>query len=205
MVYTHLVTMPGGTGVFHPVAPVGTGFREWTFLPPIIAMYCRADGFPAAPVYNYTQIIAKRIDAASFCHMYDSAISGNHLWAATIVEADPCEYKVGVPTGFVYDTLHHLPAMPTEQSVLYGPTGWGTSLSMIASGGNNDGAPCGRICLDQVDNTDSKVHWIASPSIVHLEQHFSYFSYWRMDWTGGANWATVDVYITERRKNTSMH
>lgn len=203
MTFTHLVTMPV-TGAFHRVDPTGSGFREWTFLPPIIAMYCRPDGMPAVPVFDYAQIIAKRIETASFCGKYDSALSGKYLWAATVVEADPCEYQLHIPDYFAYDHVTHLTPTPNQESKLYGPEGWATSLSMIAYGGNNDGAPCGRVSLDQLDNVDTKVVWITSPGILQLQMHFSYFSYWRMDWTGGANWAYTDIYITERRRNTTM-
>lgn len=204
MIYRHFEPMAEGIGVFHPVSAMGSRVREWTFLPPIIDMWCRADGMPAVQVRDNTQLRAKNIEVMSLVDVYNSALSGVYIFAATIIEANPDEYRPSDPTELVYDTVAQIAARPSVESFSYGPTGWGTAATLVAYGGNNDGAVCGRVTIDRINSTDTDVYFLSSPGILRIDRYFSHLDYIRMDWTGGANWATVDAYCAERTVNVGI-
>lgn len=201
MIQTHTVPVPGTqipthTGEFLDVDPKGKGLREWTFLPPVVAMWCRADGMPAVQVRDNTQLLATRISLASYCIKYDWLLAGILRWGATVVEANPGEYKPGDPRELVYDSVTQITACPQLINFLYAPAGWGTALTLTAYGGNNDGAVCGLVEISRIGSTQRDRYFLTSPGVLRIERYFLDVQWTRMDWTGGANWATVDGYVT---------
>lgn len=209
MIQTHYPVLPGaiapaGQGDFHPIEPFGSGIREWTFLPPIISMWCRADNFPAAQVRDNSQVIAHNISIMTCCDFYRNQIAGHYYWAPTIIEADPCEYKPADPDELISDTVTHCPGRPAVSDFIYGPTGWAHTAIIEAYGGNNDGAVCGHLLLSRLNNVHREIYPLTSPGVLRVPRYFMQIAFERMDWTGGANWATTDAWVHERIINADV-
>lgn len=182
----------------------------WQFLPPIIATWVRVDGQPAVQVRDYTRIRGTRLELHTLCKFYH-VISPYASWAMTVVEFEgDDELSVGYDAketyyDSVYSHVLQMPGCPIADNLIYEGAGWILELEVAVYGGNNDGAPAIRVELDSlVTGASKEMFFVASPGIRHIRRPTISVCVFDFDWTGGANLATFDCYVWERKTNVGI-